>query len=82
MFKGLSTILKSPSKNIVVVSHATSITFLLMKYCNLKEASLEGKRRWLTFNNETVINDIFKTPEIFKLCFDENKIISIERIEY
>ncbi len=82
MLNGLDKILKSSSKNIVVVSHATAITFLLMKYCDLKEASLEGKRRWLTFNNKTVINDSFRTPEIFKLCFDENKIISIDRIEY
>lgn len=52
-----------------------------MNYC-VKEAYLEGKKRYLIFNNQTIINDSFKTPEIFKLCFDEDKIISIERIEF
>lgn len=81
MLEGLKEVLSSSSKTIVIVSHATAITYLLMNYCELKEAYLEGKKRHLTFNNQTVINDSFKTPEIFKLCFDEDKIISIERIE-
>jgi broad specificity phosphatase PhoE len=65
---------------IVLVSHATAITFLLMNWCNLEEVELENKRRKLTFNNNVVINDNFMTPDIFKLVFDHDVIKSIERI--
>lgn len=81
MLNGLNEVLNYSSKTSVIVSHATAITFLLMHYCELKEASLEGKRRYFVFNGKTVINDSFKTPEIFKLSFEEAQIISIERIE-
>lgn len=82
MQDGINDILESESKNIIIVSHGTAITFFLMKYCNLKEAFLEDKKRHLTFKNKTIINDSFKTPEIFKLCFDQKELISVERIEY
>ena len=65
---------------IVLVSHATAITFLLMNWCNLEEVELENKRRKLTFDNNVVINDNFMTPDIFKLIFEDDVIKSIERI--
>lgn len=80
MLNGINKILNSSYETTVIVSHATAITYLLMNYCELKDARLEGKKRHLIFNDKTVINDSFSTPEVFKLCFDDNKIISIERI--
>lgn len=60
------------NKKIVLVTHATAITFLLMYWCKLVSADLETKARYLTFNNKDVINDSFRSPEVFKLEFDEN----------
>jgi probable phosphoglycerate mutase len=60
------------TKKIVLVTHATAITFLLMYWCKLVGADLETKARHLTFNNKDVINDSFRSPEVFKLEFDEN----------
>lgn len=80
MLNGMNKILNSPYETTVIVSHATAITYLLMNYCELKDACLEGKKRHLSFNDKTIINDSFNTPEIFKLYFDDNKIISIERV--
>ena len=60
------------NKKIVLVTHATAITFLLMYWCKLVSADLETKARHLTFNNKDVINDSFRSPEVFKLEFDEN----------
>ena len=68
-------------KRIVIVSHATAITFLLMNWCELVSANLEDKSRHLKFKNKDVINDIFRCPEVFKLSFDDDdSIIDIELI--
>ena len=80
MLNGMNKILNSPYETTVIVSHATAITYVLMNYCELKDACLAGKRRHLIFNGKTVINDSFSMPEVFKLCFDDNRIISIERV--
>lgn len=60
------------NKKIVLVTHATAITFLLMYWCKLVSADLETKARHLTFNNKDVIDDSFRSPEVFKLEFNEN----------
>lgn len=69
------------SQKVVLVSHATAITFLLMNWCKLVSANLEDKSRHLTFNDNDVINDIFRCPEVFKLSFDDDlNITNIELI--
>jgi len=80
MLNELIKILNNDKKNIVIVSHATAITFLLMNWCKLESATLENKKRHLTFNRKDIINDSFNTPEIFKLKFNKHKLISIKRI--
>lgn len=80
MLLGINKILDSKNNNIAIVTHATAITFFLMKFCTLKNTELEGKKRWLLFNNKTIINDKIKTPDIFKLTFLNKKLINIERI--
>ena len=82
MLKGLNMVLNDTAEDrkVVIVSHATAITFLLMNWCELVDASLVGKKRWLKYRNKDVINDSFKTPEIFKLLFENNNLIDIERI--
>lgn len=67
-------------KRIVLVSHATAITFLLMNWCILEDAELKNKRRKLIFDNKEVINDSFGTPEVFRLLFEEDKVVLIERV--
>ncbi len=83
MLKGIKIVLNSiiDNESAVIISHATAITFLLMNWCELIDASLEDKTRHLKYKNKTIINDSFKTPEIFKLIFtSKNKIIEITRI--
>ena len=82
MLNGLMNIINNieENKTIAIVSHATAITFLLMNWCKLESATLEKKKRHLTFNNIDVINDSFNTPEVFKLEFENNELISVERI--
>lgn len=82
MLEGIMHILNNvdDESNIVVVSHAAAITFLLMNWCTLVSAELAGKKRHLTFKEKDVINDSFKTPEVFKLMFNNNTLISVERV--
>lgn len=82
MLNGLMNIINNieDNKTVAIVSHATAITFLLMNWCKLESATLEKKKRHLTFNNKDVINDSFNTPEVFKLEFENNELISVERI--
>lgn len=67
-------------KRIVLVSHATAITFLLMNWCKLEDAELKSKRRKLSFDNKEVINDSFGMPEVFRLIFEDDKVVLIERV--
>ena len=83
MLKGIKIVLNSmiDNESAVIISHATATTFLLMNWCELIDAFLEDKKRHLKYKNKTIINDSFKTPEIFKLTFtSKNKIIEITRI--
>lgn len=80
MLNGLNDILKAhQGKRIVIISHATAISFLLLNWCQLKDIN-KDKKRHITFNNKTIINDKINSPEIFKLIFKENKIIDINLI--
>ena len=68
-------------KRIVLVSHGTAITFLLMNWCKLVNVQLENKVRHLTFNDKDVINDTIKNLDLFKLTFDGNNIVDVELVK-
>ena len=81
MLKVIDDVLnKYNNEKIVLVSHGASITFLLMNWCKLEECYLENKRKKLSFKGKIVINDTFKTPEIFKLTFIDKTLENIERV--
>lgn len=83
MYDGIVKILKENSgKKIAIVTHATAMTFLLMKWCELKSADSNGKKRCLYLKDKEVINDGFKTPEIFELIFEQDVLVDINRINY
>lgn len=81
MIESIEDILKNEKgKKVAVVTHATAMTFLLMNWCKLENAILDGKKRKLSFNNKIVIDDSFNIPEVFELVFDDDIIYSIKRI--
>lgn len=74
-------LVKYKNKRIVLVTHASAITFLLMNFCTLVSANLETKSRHLIYKDKDVINDTIRCPEVFKLLFDEdNNLIDIKLI--
>lgn len=78
-----STIIKileeNSNKRIAIVSHATAISYLLKKWCDIQV--VDDKLRY-SFNNNIILDGYFNYCETFKLEFDDkNKIISIKNIK-
>lgn len=76
MYDGLLKVVDNYYQDkIVILSHATAITFLLMKLGEVREDGL-------FFNNKIVMEKEFSwnAPDIFKLTFDNKELIDIEHI--
>lgn len=76
MYLSLMELVNSDYRKIVVLSHATAITFLLIKMFNYSNNTLY-------FNSDIIMNEdfVWDSPDGFKLVFEENKVISISRIQ-
>lgn len=73
---------KNRNKKVVIVSHGTAISFLLMNWCKLLDVQ-ENLLRKLEFNDRVIINRIYKAPEVFKVLVDEeNNIVDILNLEF
>ena len=77
-----STIMKilreNKNKKIAIVSHATAISYLLKKWCDIQV--VDDKLKY-SFNNNILLNGYFNYCETFKLEFDDNyELISIQNI--
>ena len=69
-------------KRIIIVSHGTAISFLLMNWCNLLDVQSNYLRK-LEYKGNIIINRTYKAPEVFKLTFDDNNnVINIENLEF
>ena len=76
MYNALIEVLQeNKGKRIVITSHATAITFLLMKLGEYKDNAIY-------FNDKLLMDETFKwnAPEVFKLTYEYNKLIDIENI--
>lgn len=60
------------NKRIAIVSHATAISYLLKKWCDID--IVDDKLRY-SFNNNVILNGYFNYCETFKLEFDDNNIL-------
>ena len=79
-----STIIKileeNINKRIAIVSHATAISYLLKKWCDIQ---VVDDKLIYSFNNNIILDGYFNYCETFKLEFDDkNKIISIKNIKF
>lgn len=76
MSDALNEILKKyQDKKVLIVGHATAITYLLINWC---EISYVGPHK---FNNKEFFRGSKWEPiETFKLEFDDNRLINIENI--
>lgn len=63
-------------KRIAIVSHATAISYLLRKWCDIE--LVDDKLRY-SYKGKILLEGVIKNCEIFKLEFDDNnELINIE----
>lgn len=73
---------ENQNKKIVIVSHGTAISFLLMNWCELIDVEV-NLRRFLKFKGKEIINRPYYSPEVFKVTLDEgNNIVDIDNIVF
>ena len=79
MIKGLIKVMKkNKNKKCVIVAHASSISFLLTKWCNV---TMKNGKYLIKFQNKEILNG-FDAPELLKLEFDDkNKLMDIKCIK-
>ena len=75
--RGLAKVLKKNiGKNALIVTHSSTITFLLSKWCEVDYNS----KYIIRYKGKTIING-FNTPDLIELTFnDKNKLESIRRV--
>ena len=75
-------LINNKNKSIAIISHATAISTMLKKWCDIK-LNEETKLIEIYFNNELVFDGNWGCPELFKLEFDDNNnLINIENVKY
>lgn len=82
MYESLIQIInQNKNKKVLIITHGTSMTFLLMKLCDLQITNIENKIRKITFNNKIIFENKFNFLETFKLIFNEkNELVNIINI--
>lgn len=79
--EAITEILKQhKDKRIAIFSHAYAITFYLLKYCKL--VNIQENKFTFEFNNKIIFDKKINAPEVFKLTFDNEELMSIESIEF
>lgn len=73
----LSDILDSTDNNIVLVIHGMILMSYLKSICDF---NFDENNFKIDFNNIEVMNGRFKNPDVFKICFEDKKVVSIENI--
>lgn len=67
------------NKRIVIISHATAISYLLKKWCDIQ--LVDDKLRYI-FNNKILLDGYFDYCETFKLEFNDNNVVNIENVKF
>ena len=80
MYDALLKILnKYSGKRIAIVSHATAITYLFMKIFNHQKGTMN-----INFNERMIIDEnfVWDAPEVFKLLYEDDKLVNIENVRW
>lgn len=84
MYNALINVLDSYcGERIAIVSHGTAMLFLLGKWCDISLINNDDYKLGvrIKFNGVSIFEGNFSAPEIFKLIFDSDNLISIENIK-
>ena len=79
MYRTIMDIVKNnKDKTIVILSHATAISYLLKKWCDIE--IVDDKLRY-KYNDKLILHGYLNYCETFKLEFDDNNLINIQNIK-
>ena len=80
MYSAITDILEqNKNKQVAVVSHATAISYLLRKWCDI---SIVNDKLRYSFNGKILLDGYLDYCETFKLIFDDNNnLIDIKNIK-
>ena len=79
MYRTIMDIVKNnKDKTIVILSHATAISYLLKKWCDIE--IVDDKLRY-KYNDKLILDGYLNYCETFKLEFDDNNLINIQNIK-
>lgn len=82
MLNALNNVLyEYKGKRIAIVSHATAMNFLFMKWCEIKSYTEDECSRKFYFNDKEFFDGKYFAPELFKLEFEDNELIDIKNIK-
>lgn len=73
----LNNVLDGTDNNIVLVIHGMILMSYLKSICDF---NFDGINFKISFNHIEVMNGRFKNPDVFKICFEDKKVVSIENI--
>lgn len=74
----IKEILENSYENVLIVSHNIALLSLFLDWCN-KGFNLDD-RLILDYQEEVIFDGIFREFDLLKVQFDDNKVISIERL--
>lgn len=79
MLKGLAHVIrKNKGKKSLIVSHGSSLAFLLSKWCDV---SLENNQYIIKYKDSIIIKNGFDSPDLLELKFNEkNKLVNLRKI--
>lgn len=76
----MDIITKNQNKQTLVITHGTSMTFLLMKFTDIEITDINKKIRKIKYKNKIIFENKFDYLETFKLTFKEKELINIESV--
>ncbi len=76
----LMNTLKGDEKKIAIVFHSTAMLFLLKNWCKITPNEEDFSYKFL-FDNNIIFDNKIDYCEVFKLTFDNEKLIDIKNIE-
>ena len=74
-------LVKYEDKRVMIVSHGTALTVMLSKWCRL-QLNETTKLIEIYFKDKLVFDGNWSSPELFKLIFDKDQLVSIENIRF
>lgn len=73
----IEELLNSNSDKFIIVIHGIMLLSFLQNHCDF---NFDSKKITVKFNNKTIIEDKPKSPGVYKITYEDKKIINIELI--